>query len=387
MTYFTRSLLVFALMSASCRRREETASNSAAPTTVPTLGPTPAPSTPAPTTQTGPFGIPIPVIPGFPTIGARPPAQVPALNQGASNTETAPLPPGAVEQDGSFTLPFLEQEAQYLINTLSANLEPNHRSRVAGIPLNFMNTLTEVNAAAGCTRGGRSFMVATAAILVLHAATAEARAIDEIAGSRLLQDYSDRTVRLINQEQMVRGLPDGVVPAGLALNPQKLARQRYLYDVQIAFILGHELAHHYRGHTGCANGAPANPQQGDLEDLQRAVSNLAPLFNQPLEIESDTWGTVNVLDTGSRRTSGRWTEEGAVMSMDFFERLEGLRGSSPLLLFVRSHPPAAIRRPVIQLWAAQWRNGVRPPAIGAAQGGGSGSSPLPFPLPFPLPTR
>ena len=43
---------------------------------------------------------------------------------------------------------------------------------VANIPLNFVNSLTEVNAAAGCTRGGRAFMVATAAILVIHAATA-----------------------------------------------------------------------------------------------------------------------------------------------------------------------------------------------------------------------
>ena len=389
MTHLTRSALVFALMLASCRRREETASGSPAPapTAVPTLAPAPAP-TPAPTTQTGPFGIPIPVIPGLPTLGTPQPGPNPPVNPGtpgAIATETAPLPPGALEPDGSFALPFLEQEAQYLIHTLAANLDPNHRARVANIPLNFMNTLTEVNAAAGCTRGGRAFMVATAAILVLHAATAEARAVDEVAGTHLLQDYTDRTVRMINQEQMVRGLPDGAVPAAMALNPQKLARQRYLYDVQMAFILGHELAHHYRGHTGCANGAPATAQQGDLEDLARSVSSLTPLFNQPLELEADTWGTVDVLDTGSRRTTGRWTEDGAVMSMNFFERLEGLRGSSPLLYFVRSHPPAALRRPVIQLWASQWRAGVRPPVLSAPQG--SGGSPLPFPLPFPLPGR
>lgn len=378
MTHLTRSALVFALVLASCRRREETARGEPAPT-VPTLAPTPAP-----VAQTGPFGIPIPAIPGLPTLGAPRPAAAPAPARGATNIETAPLPPGALEPDGSFTLPFLEQEAQYLLSTLAANLEPGQRARVANIPLNFMNTLSEVNAAAGCTRGGRAFMVATAAILVLHAATAEARAVDEVAGTRLLQEYTDRTVRLVHREQVVRGLPDGAVPPAMAFNPQKLARQRYLYDVQMAFVLGHELAHHYRGHTGCAHGAPATAQQGDLEDLQRAVSNLAPLFNQPLEVEADTWGTVDVLDTGSRRATARWTEEGAVMSMDFFQRLEGLGGNSPLLFFVRSHPPAAVRRPVIQLWSSQWRAGVRPPDLGAAQGSGS---PLPFPLPFPLPGR
>lgn len=392
MTHSTRIVLALALALTSCRRSEETASGSAAP--VPTLTPAPAPApAPAPTTQTGPFGIPIPAIPGLPTIPGLPNLGGTPNNNGQANanngaplTETAPLPPGALEPDGSFTLPFMEQEAQYIIATLTQNLEPAQRARVANIPLNFMNTLTEVNAAAGCTRGRSAFMVATAAILVLHGATAEARAVDELAHTTLLEDYTARTVQLVRQEQMVRGLPDGAVPPAMALDPRKLARQRYLYDVQIAFILGHELAHHYRGHTGCASGAPSSPQQGDLEDLQRAVSNLAPLFNQPLELESDTWGTVSVLDAGSRRATGRWNEEGAVMSMNFFERLEGLSGNSPLLFFVRSHPRAFIRRPVIQLWASQWRNGVRPPAI-TAPTGANGGSPLPFPLPFPLPGR
>ena len=40
-----------------------------------------------------------------------------------------------------------------------------------------------------------------------------------------------------------------------ALDPRKLARQKMLFDEQLAFVLGHELAHHYRGHTGCADGA------------------------------------------------------------------------------------------------------------------------------------
>lgn len=387
MTQRTRSALALLVALTACRRSEETASGAPTPTTVPTLTPAPAPTTtPAPAPQTGPFGIPIPAIPGLPNLGGTNNNPAPA-NNGPAGTETAPLPPGALEADGSFTLPFLEQEAQYILATLVQNLEPAHRSRVQNIPLNFLNTNTEVNAAAGCTRGRRAFMVATDAILTLHAATAEARAADEIAHTSILEDYTARTVRMVSQEQVVRGLPDGVVPANVALDPRKLARQRFLYDEQIGFILGHELAHHYRGHTGCANGAPASQQQGDLEDLTRAVSNLAPLFNQPLELEADTWGTVNVLDTGSRRTTGRWTEEGGVMSMNFFERLEGLSGESPVLFFVHSHPRAYIRRPVMQLWAQQWRNGVRPPAIPTQGGTTNGGSPLPFPLPIPLPTR
>ncbi len=379
----TTAALALLLSTASCRRSEETASGSAGGGTVPTLAP--APSTPStPTTTTGPFGIPIPSIPGLPSLGGS--TAPPPPTNGVTGTETTPLPPGAYDASGAFTLPFMEQEAQYLLATVAANLDPTQRARIANIPLNFLPTMTEVNAAAGCTRGGRSFMVATAAILVLHAATAEARAVDELASTHLLQDYTDRTVRMVRSEQVVRGLDTGVVPAAWALDQRKLARQRFLFDEQIGFILGHELAHHYRGHTGCATGAAPSQQQGEAEDLERAVSNLAPLFNQPLELEADTWGTVSLLDAGARHPTGRWTEEGGVMSMEFFARLEGLSGNSPLLFFVHSHPPAAIRRPVIQLWASQWRNGTRPPLTSPLQGG-NGGLPLPIPLPIQFPGR
>ena len=59
-------------------------------------------------------------------------------------------------------------------------------------------------------------------------------------------------------------------------------------DDIIAFTFGHELAHHYLGHTGCANGQPmgAGP---DPTKLGRLLSVL-PAVNQLGEAASDSAG-------------------------------------------------------------------------------------------------
>lgn len=245
-------------------------------------------------------------------------------------------------------------------------------------------------------------MVVTGGMLALVSATSEAKAVDELANTRLLDAYFDQTARAVRANQAVGPLAPGSVPPQFALDARKLARQRFLFDEQIGFILGHELGHHYRGHTGCANGGNAVGQEAQAEEIVRVASNAAPLFNQPVEMEADAWGVVDVLDAGARRVGGRWTEEGATLSMDFFQRLEGERGTSPILLFVRSHPPAILRRPIIQMWAEKWRRGERPTTVGQggiplpipipALGNGSnngtnngGTTQLPIPLPIPIP--
>jgi hypothetical protein len=308
--------------------------------------------------------------------------------------DPTPLPQGALDATGAFTEQFQRYEAQLILNELVAALEPQHQTRVTGIPLNFAENPAEVNAAAGCSRSTREpFMLMTRGILRLLAATSEAKAIDEGANSQLLNQYMDFIVTRVRNEQEVLQIPAGSVPPAWASNPTKLARQRFLFDSQVAFILGHELAHHYRGHTGCASRG-ATAQQTDMESITRAASGALPPLNQPLEVESDTWGIINTLDAGARRPA-HWNEDGANLSMDFFTRLEGERGRSPILIFVRTHPPALLRRPIIGLWASNWRNGSRPNANtpGQTQGGaqqpanngGGGGFPLPIPLPIPLP--
>lgn len=330
----------------------------------------------------------------------------PAPTQPAGNEALAPAPQGSYDASGAFTQAFLQMETRVVLSELVAALAPEHRVRVENIPLQYTTNLAEVNAAAGCRRAGGSLMAVTGGMLALVSAASEAKAVDELANTNLLSAYYDQTVQAVRREQPVQPLPPGSVPPQAALDPRKLARQRFLFDEQIGFILGHELAHHYRGHTGCAHGGNETGQEAQAEEVVRIVSNTMPLFNQPVEMEADSWGVVDVLDAGARRVGGRWTEEGGILSMDFFQRLEGERGTSPILIFVRSHPPAILRRPIIQMWADKWRRGERPSTVGngglplpipipiPGQGGNNGGTNnggtnnnggLPFPLPFPLP--
>ncbi len=335
------------------------------------------------------------------TVPTQQPQQPPT--QPAANEALAPPPPGSYDATGAFTQEFLQMETRVVLSELVAALTPEHRVRVENIPLSYTTNLAEVNAAAGCRRAGGSLMAVTGGMLALVSAASEAKAADELANTRLLTAYYDQTVQAVRREQPVQPLPPGSVPPQVALDPRKLARQRFLFDEQMGFILGHELAHHYRGHTGCAHGGNETGQEAQAEEVVRIVSNTMPLFNQPVEMEADAWGVVDVLDAGACRVGGRWTEEGATLSMDFFQRLEGERGTSPILIFVRSHPPAILRRPVIQMWADKWRRGERPTTVGNGglplpipiplptgnNNGGTNngnSNGLPFPLPFPLPT-
>ena len=58
------------------------------------------------------------------------------------------------------------------------------------------------------------------------------------------------------------------------------------------------------------------------------------------------------------------------MALEFFSRLESLGVETVLLGFLMSHPPSAIRLPIVQNTAQQWRaNGGKAPAF-------------PFQLPF-----
>ena len=385
------AIAILALL-VGCERRRDRDDNPA-----PQQVPTATPVQPQPAQQGnqggGGGGFQIPGLPGLPGL----PIPIPGMGGGGGApsrvSDPSPLPPGAIDAYGGFTEAFQQMEARSVLTELVAALEPAHQARVAGVPLNFTNDPAEVNAAAGCDRTTRqAFMLATRGILRLMAATSEARAVDEAANSTLLNQYMDVLVQRVRSQQEVIQIPPGSVPPAWAMNPQKLARQRFLFSSQLGFVLGHELAHHYRGHTGCQNTRGTNQQQTDMEQILRTASSTVPPFNQPLEAESDTWGIISTLDAGRRRGPAAWNEDGAMLSMDFFQRLEGERGTSPILIFVRTHPPAIIRRPIIQLWASNWRNGHRPNTGGTNNGGNNnggnnngGGTTLPFPFPIQLP--
>ena len=247
----------------------------------------------------------------------------------------------------------MRSSAQGILQELVGALASQHKARVQGIPLVFDPEPGEVNAFAACTRDGKSLMAISDGLLEVAAFLAKAQANDELFRTNKVDEY----IRLLAQQQrpgqpLVRpsaGFFDGAHQG----DTRRWTRQRALFEEQIAFVLGHELGHHYLGHLPCTAGGPVG---ANAAELNHALSSALPLLNQPNELASDVSGTQNVLTAGSRRTSGaRWTEAGGLLTMRFFGGLQQLTPADLLFAFERSHPPALVRKPVIEQTAAAWR--------------------------------
>ena len=207
-------------------------------------------------------------------------------------------------------------------------------------------------------------MAVSDGLLQIEAYTAQFRATDEIFGTHKLGQYMNHFLRVQQPHQPIAAPPPGLIEAAQHMDARKIARQHVLFEEQLAFVLGHELAHHWLGHTGCANG-----QRGAVIDpnrLNRLGSMVFPFVNQPNELFADTEGTKNVLAAGAKRQGAHWNEEGAELTLGFFERMEG---APNLLVVIHSHPPAGLRRIAVQTGVNQYRSGWQMPVIPGLFGG------------------
>jgi hypothetical protein len=188
----------------------------------------------------------------------------------------------------------------------------------------------------------------------------QTRATDELFGTRTYDAYTSSVVPALvslqnGQSRASALLPSGVIPPQFWADARRVSRAHEIFDEVVAFTFGHELSHHYLGHTGCAHGQPQGVPPA-VSDLGRLLSSTVPLFNQPNEIAADKFGCENVLDSGRARAARayRWSEEGALFLFDFFAQLERAAGSSPLLGFLRTHPNPGLRIPLLQVAAGAW---------------------------------
>jgi hypothetical protein len=211
-----------------------------------------------------------------------------------------------------------------------------------------------VNAFAACDDAGKPLMAVSDGLLEVMAYLAQFRATDEIFGGRRTDAYIEliATKQRPNQP-LVRPAP-GFVDPNQHVDGRKVARQNVLFDEEVAFVLGHELAHHHLGHTGCANGQGGS-RGVNPSDLGRLLSRAAPVFNQPNEIGSDVAGTNNLLTAGKVRSGAKWNEGGAMLVLSFFAGLDRLSPTDILFGFERSHPPPAFRVPIVQQAANTFR--------------------------------
>ncbi len=304
-----------------------------------------------------PYGQPAPN-PGYPS----PPSGYPSPPQ---SPQPPSLPPPVTTVQRPLLAPLVgvmawQNELRGVLGELLAVLSPSNQALVRGIPLVFDPT-PEINAYAGCDEQRAPFLAATAGILEAVDAMAQTKATDELFGTQTYETYTATVLpQLMKSDTARAGLPAGIIPPNLGGDLRRWSRAHEIFDEVLAFTFGHELAHHYLGHTGCAKGQGG--QGPDPTRLGRLLTNMVPLFNQAAEASADSAGAYNALDAGrARRGQYEWSSNGGTTLLDFFARLERAAGQGgPLSLLnplqvLRTHPNPLARIPLLQAVARTWQ--------------------------------
>lgn len=363
----------------------------------------PPPPVPAPVPAPAPVPVATPTPPVIPPVLPTLPGQLPIpttlppmpgqslLSTRAPDYASLAAPPAqAIDASGALVIGWAESRTSEVHAELVESLFADQRARIAEIPFHVVNDRDEPNAAAGCSEGGAPMLMITSAMVVVCASSAEAHAYDELAGTHTLDTYAQALIDDLRASRAVRPIDRALITGPLATDPRKLAREAQLFDAQVAFILGHELAHHYRGHTGCAATGSTTASAREAEALQRGLANAASPLEQPFEVEADVWGITNVLERGRARSGGAWNEEGALLSLEVFRHFGPLaQGGMDPGVFLSTHPPSELRAPVVTQAALMYRPGQPPLPIPTIDGQGIsidlGGGGAPIRLPFPLP--
>jgi Zn-dependent protease with chaperone function len=252
--------------------------------------------------------------------------------------------------------PAWQAEVRAVARELVSHLSADYQARVASVPFVFDPNQNDVNAFASCDDHGAPLVTATEGLLDAMDAISETRATDELFGTHTYEAYASTVApRLVTQGGGSALLPLGIIPPLYLFDARRVSRAHELFDEIAAFTFGHELSHHYLGHTGCAMGqAGAFPQA--VAQLGQFLTSGGGGFNQPNEILADNYGCRTTLDTGLARTPAayRWTEVGALWLLDFFGRLSRASGATPFLSILLSHPDPALRITLVQGAAASW---------------------------------
>ena len=236
----------------------------------------------------------------------------------------------------------LHRHADRVLGELIAALPEHHRARLADVTLASGNALGDVNAYATCTADGPLVAISDG-LLAIAAHLAMGTATDELFETGLARAYLGWL-----EAHGLTPPPVHFYPAAYHTDRRKVLRQREVFEEQVAFVLGHELAHHYLGHLPCTS-------RGALEDLNRAATEI-PLFNQAAELAADTAAVKNLLAAGVRRRGYAWTEDGALLVIAAFHRHRATTARDVFLAFERTHPFPHLRAPAITLAAELWHS-------------------------------
>jgi hypothetical protein len=299
-----------------------------------------------------------------PQTGYYPTTAAPGSNSTPYPPNTAPVPvttaaPGTSLNPPPFSgydpisigdLQYLSNRSTGIVAELINNLDANTQGRVRNIPIIYDPNTAEVNAYASCAQSGKAAVTVTNGLELVVAHLAEAQAVDELYGTRRVDDYIALVAKNQQQGQVVVAPPAGFYTSVQLSDARKQSREQQVFDEEIGFVIGHELGHHYLNHLPCTSILPLN-----ASEVGQVITSAVPMFNQPYESAADVAGITNVLRTGMQRNGYHFTEGGALLTMRFFA---GLDQSSPVDIFAfeRTHPPPSVRDPVIRSAAQVFRS-------------------------------
>ncbi|RYE94074.1 MAG: hypothetical protein EOO75_02930, partial [Myxococcales bacterium] len=145
------------------------------------------------------------------------------------------VPPGSVDGNGFLTQGFMRVEAEQMLAELVGALTPANKAKVQGIPFAFDAQTSEFNAYAGC-ENGVPYMAMTLPLLRAVGHIAEARASDEVFGSRRTDVYTRQAAEAMNASAPVPDPAPGFYSPQEANDPRKLGRQRIIFDEMVGFV-------------------------------------------------------------------------------------------------------------------------------------------------------
>jgi hypothetical protein len=288
-----------------------------------------------------------------PTAWSPPAATVPAV-AATSPAPAATIPAQVVGDDAinRADIQFQRSRVTAVAAELIGALDGSTRARVERLPITFDPNANDINAFATCTKSGKATIAITDGMLVLTAYLAQLQASDEVLATRYFDQYVVYVAQNQRQNAPVPAPPAAWLPSATRNHPTKVARQQQLNDEMLAFVLGHELAHHYLNHLPCTSILPL-----DAAEIGILLTDAVPGFNQPNETAADVAGIRNVLAAGRKRSTNQLTETGALLQMRFFRALDQA-SPADIFNFERSHPPPSIREPIIQTSAQAFRAGA-----------------------------